>query len=309
MTLFGIKENINCKIIYVFGFKIKIKKALNTEDVLNLLNSITDIRNCPCARGKLRKLQIADTLLMKIFHNICKKYGVQYFLSWGSLLGAVRHGGFIPWDDDSDIQIFYKDYEKLVDILQKEFKDTNLHLYGVDKTRYGNDNLRITHKNFEKLNLDVLYMYSCKSEEKNKDKISLIWKEYNKKYYEIFESVKREEKQEVINAFRIILNKEFEEKIGGCSFDESNLFINKISSCFFAAEKEDIFPLKLAQFEDFEFYIPNKPERVLENQYGDYMTFPKILNWHEGYFTDFDEDDIDPVITELRQLLDYKFNY
>ena len=55
---------------------------------------------------------LLDTLLL--FHDLCQKLGLSYCLAYGTLLGAVRHGGFIPWDDDIDIMIKRDDYEKLL---------------------------------------------------------------------------------------------------------------------------------------------------------------------------------------------------
>lgn len=65
--------------------------------------------------------QIQDELLdlMKIFHNFCEKEGIQYFLYGGSCLGAVRHKGFIPWDDDLDICVDRINYNKLIKSFQK----------------------------------------------------------------------------------------------------------------------------------------------------------------------------------------------
>ncbi|MBQ8070228.1 MAG: LicD family protein [Bacteroidales bacterium] len=52
-------------------------------------------------------------VLLKAFHSHCKEYGIEYSLCSGSLLGAVRHGGFIPWDDDLDIIMDRPNYYKL----------------------------------------------------------------------------------------------------------------------------------------------------------------------------------------------------
>lgn len=52
--------------------------------------------------------------------DICEKHHLKYWIAYGTLLGAVRHKGFIPWDDDVDIEMPYKDYVKLVEILKAE---------------------------------------------------------------------------------------------------------------------------------------------------------------------------------------------
>lgn len=55
--------------------------------------------------------------------RICRKYGIQYFAEWGTLLGTIRHGGFIPWDDDMDISMKRIDYERFLRIAPKELPE------------------------------------------------------------------------------------------------------------------------------------------------------------------------------------------
>ena len=65
----------------------------------------------------IREIQQMELGIMEYIHETCQKIGVKYFLAYGSLIGAVRHKGFIPWDDDMDICMLREDYEKLQDYL------------------------------------------------------------------------------------------------------------------------------------------------------------------------------------------------
>lgn len=68
----------------------------------------------------LKQAQKIMVYITKKVHAVCVKHNIKYWLDYGSLLGAIRHGGFIPWDDDMDICMLREDYEKFCKIAQEE---------------------------------------------------------------------------------------------------------------------------------------------------------------------------------------------
>ena len=65
----------------------------------------------------------AQLEVLSVIDSICKKHNIPYWADWGTLLGAVRHGGFIPWDDDLDISMKRKDYEYFMKIAKNELPE------------------------------------------------------------------------------------------------------------------------------------------------------------------------------------------
>lgn len=72
---------------------------------------------------KMKKVWYTEINLLQELDRVCRKYGLRYFADYGALLGAVRHKGFIPWDDDIDVTMLRGDYEKLKEVASDEFKE------------------------------------------------------------------------------------------------------------------------------------------------------------------------------------------
>lgn len=68
----------------------------------------------------LRELQLIQLECLTELDRVCRENNINYSLDGGTLLGSVRHGGFIPWDDDIDIIMLREDYEKFFNICKTE---------------------------------------------------------------------------------------------------------------------------------------------------------------------------------------------
>jgi lipopolysaccharide cholinephosphotransferase len=96
--------------------------------------------------------------MLDVFDGICRKHNINYWLVCGTLLGARRHGGFIPWDDDLDVAILQSDYNKLISVLKEELpedlkiqtKETDKNYwYFFPKIRDTQSRLHVRTRNFE----------------------------------------------------------------------------------------------------------------------------------------------------------------
>ena len=72
---------------------------------------------------QIKNIQNLELKNLKILQDVCSKININFFLYGGSLIGAVRHKGFVPWDDDLDIAMLRPDYEKFVKEAPKHLPD------------------------------------------------------------------------------------------------------------------------------------------------------------------------------------------
>lgn len=118
------------------------KPKISLEDALQLLVESCRVRSSEFVfkdsyQGKLNIIQNILLGYLLDIDRICRKHNIRYFLAGGTLLGAVRHHGFIPWDDDADVMMLREDYDKFLKVAQPELPpNVTLHTADTDPLNY-----------------------------------------------------------------------------------------------------------------------------------------------------------------------------
>lgn len=236
----------------------------------------------------LRKAQSRLLELLKEFDRICKKHNIQYFLSGGTCLGAVRHGGFIPWDDDIDIDIWHEDYNRFLMVLPAELSnsynfqtletDPNFHrkylrIVDIDsKVTYKNNQFRERFR-FDGLWIDIFPLNKCFSYRIR----SVVDHFYLASMRNLF--VKNSSLWKNIAAWIIypiaVLSKYIFETVSKY-FTPTEKISHVIGTGMSPKLKmSDCFPVKPLYFEGLEFMGPANPQNYLRYLYGsNFMDVP-----------------------------------
>lgn len=248
---------------------------------------------------KIKKIQSILLDMLGYLDSFLNDNQIQYYLIGGSALGAERHSGFIPWDDDIDIGIPRSDFQRLKNILI--LRKTNNELY--------NFNGYVNNENYRYNYMKMEYKLSLFKENKYKDSatsgifIDIFpldgapngkWSRMFKvKYIYILRSLKYSVDMKLTKknfyylffakclAFAITLKRLtnlINKSLFKQSFEKSNLVGNYLGA--YANKelmKKEIFgPGKIIQFENINTKVPSKIKDYLTNLYGDYMTLPPI---------------------------------
>ena len=108
---------------------------------------------------ELRDLQLVELEMLLEVDRICRKCGIKYCISAGTMLGAVRHGGFIPWDDDADVAFLRPEYEKFREACETELDKSRFYFQDYRNTegyRWGYGKLRRKGTEFIRLNQEFM---------------------------------------------------------------------------------------------------------------------------------------------------------
>ena len=283
--------------VKLFGFiKFSILKKDLKKRLTNLENQFKyykkhniDITTYPKATGDVRRLQLAQLELLKEVDYVCRKHNLDYWIDFGTLLGAIRHKGFIPWDDDVDIGMPRKDYNKFIELFNSTTRNSNI--LASDPRQSKNALgcfIKVKCLNFP-IALDIFPydVYSSKVNDEEKieltNKIKSLREEKINKFVQE-QGLSNDEILEKINNLRmeILGNRTYSKEtkndlIWGC--DYHHLWKNWVISY------NTIYPLQDIEYENCVFKAVNKPDEYLKQVYGDYMAYPKNANHFHTMYT------------------------
>ena len=262
----------------------------------------------------LKRLQEAELGMLKTFDKVCAKYGITYFAVMGTAIGAIRHKGFIPWDDDIDVGIMYDDYEKLKSVPKEEWGDNVLFVTPEDDAPYHRTLICRVYKKGTICQNERNAKYD--KPRKNEPSLRPIWicvvlynsieipnvaKHMYKKIFRLqriywyskvgmrikrddclldkFKSLRNEVAHMLMNIVpnpELRLFSKFDKIIRKLNHGSYvTTFIGVRHEVFNSISKEqDMFPVIRVPFEDMQICIQKNYDEMLTNLYGDYMSLP-----------------------------------
>ena len=274
-----------------FSKEKKYKKLYKkTKPLADLMLDIVDIKTIkPCQEKCLRQYQLDCAEFAKKMTDFFDAHNLEYFITSGTLIGVVRHGGFVPWDDDFDVGMMRKDYERLKLILKENFKSIDISKISVSK---GNS-IQVIDSALKNSNGEILYYNGPKYTQiyqgesfKNCRLIEVFPHEYYKDGYTLTEYKKYmstiknqlglidswQDMTDFLN-LEIANNKNVADKSSFIYYGVDSLgsyIVNPTGPM----SQDMIFPRKKVKFEGYEFWAPNDPDGYIRVQYPDYWNFP-----------------------------------
>lgn len=234
--------------------------------------------------------------MAKVFHNFCEENGLKYYMCGGTMLGAVRHGGFIPWDDDMDFVMMREEYEKMIALKDKmdgrftfNFHNCNKNFkYGFCKM-YDETTTCVETQSSTKfvggVFLDIFPLDNIGDDPVKANKLQLKICRRRKIVYSVMQKGKRSTLiKTVLASFFQLLPKTQK------WFDWPYKAIKKykgektkyVTNVFGSDKGRGVLPIrsfgtpKLYNFEDTQLYGLENYDEYLTICYGDYMTLPPI---------------------------------
>lgn len=242
--------------------------------------------------------------MLKDIDTLCQKYDIPYYLTGGSCLGAVRHNGFIPWDDDADIGMLYEDYVRFLKVLEKELPNDHYYYQCFDTHKDYNvliPAMKIRKKGTYLKEVNTLLANKCKDGDGVFIDVFLVDYISEKKWIDfscrmisylfmgiivLFENVGFNPyrlKKIFVKFSRYYSRKNKHSNLIG--YDLNWVFNSPLHPVVY--RKDEIFPLQYHSFEDTKLLIPKNPKELLDIEISlNHMSYPPIKDQKPKHIVD-----------------------
>lgn len=269
---------------------------------------------------QMKKVWAVELDLFKELQRVCDKYDIKYFAAGGTLLGAVRHKGFIPWDDDLDIVMLREEYDKLCGVAETEFKHPYFFQtqYTDKGTLRGHAQLRNSlttallkgeesHGEYNKgIFIDIFPLDNVVDDERALCKQGKKARRYKHIFSSISSCTTRYNKTDKLVGGRILpmmvrmiclvydletyFYKKYEKTCKMYNYRSDLTTVSELTFLFNSKNlyknKEDYMGFVNMKFEFIELRLPLNYEEALRVRYGNYMEFVMDGNCHGEIFMD-----------------------
>ena len=258
---------------------IKQDNIIRVIDLPKLMNDYSFVNRTGRKEMTNADIKMHQFKILKHLKEVCDRHNLRYYLSAGTLLGAVRHKGFIPWDDDIDVYVELKDLKKLVDIMKKDpdyslisFVDSEVDYY--DEVSLMVDNHIICDTNHFPMQLstgisiDIFALSGIPTDEnERKEYVDTVRKLDQERWNKLY-SV--QECRKATNQLVEYLEKYDYDKCSHVGCIMTPYFLREMFSKEVFAEGTQL------EFEGMMFRAPQKYDIYLKQIYGDYMQLPPV---------------------------------
>ena len=274
-------------------------------------------RAIPQAEGAFRLYQLGTAKLLAEFDALCREHGLRYWIAFGTLLGAVRHGGFIPWDDDVDTGMPRADILKLMQIVESSdryrvtvvydwwakcrqvrfrYKDPAIPCF-LDLFIFDFSEREDAQDVFDKMHADRQLMMQRMDDE---------W------FYEFWKkpmlTPEDPEAQRVARYFDEL--RQTHRDAGLITEDEANARsivwasdnLNDLNSYNWGCSIADVLPTQRMEFEGVQCSVPANWRKFLDEVYHDIYSLPRDINTHHAH-VEFDEMTAPETLEAMRDLI------